>query len=178
MALTITKNTNVSFDIAAQAIEDFVTGQPSPGFTLKFFTKYQCGTEIELDIEIGDITLGAPNLYNVPASVYGGTELADGVYFFDVRKIPDDVNVDETDETACSFLDNETQCTVYTEVLPNDNTSLAPMYHEALLQTDTCSKCDCLDACRLFTELQNIINGTTTSTTYTSNSVTNDCGCG
>lgn len=154
IGLTVTNN-NQDFVITSQAITDFVAGQPTPGFTIKLVSNYNCGDDIEKQLTIADVGGGS---YTITPSFYSmSSVLSDGVYYISIVKTP--TSGTPSEETICYFLDVNIKCDLE-DYLADNLESDVFKYHMALEFVNDCSDCRCIDACVLHDELIRVINTT------------------
>lgn len=158
--MTITDTKCTSFIIADQYFQDLIDDSPSPGYTLNLTIKLN-DTEV-LDEDLADT--------DVVGAIYTYATTDGGFYEVIITKtetVSGDVFVKQgclfwdCDDVICDLVDHLSTTTVASDT----NITL---YYNALLGISTCVDCSCANARQVWTKMNNIISGNTT---------TDDCGC-
>lgn len=150
------ENTDNTYRIFSDYIDEFVDAFPTPGFTLTLSWNNNCGTLNVVEINPVDIsselrTEGFP----VPTTVYFyELELAVGVY--DLKLTKTDGTTIST-EFLCVANVDELECEVV-EAFAGGNTEVWLLY-EALVAVADCDACVCSELCPIFNRLTQILNG-------------------
>lgn len=156
--MTLTNASDCTYvNLESTLIDDFVLDQTNKTLTLIYSTT--SGSD-ELELEIGDITAGSPNYYQITPTDLGQTStISDQVYKFQIKL--EETGQDDLYDTGCTLMDCSLHCDI-TEFQYANQTSFAIIYYTVLSQgLNNCTECTCDDALLLWEDLQDILNGTT-----------------
>ena len=159
--------------------EALVTAVGKSFSTLVLKSRLNCSlteTSVTLTSLIGSIS---NKTISIPATTFyndsSKTKFCDGVYYFELEVV---YNLDvlgtitayQVDDGACKLIDCDLKCKVleyYTAT--KDKTAYYEYY--ALQQGNDCDSCYCTEMCSLYTELKNLLNDNSISTS------SSGCGC-
>lgn len=156
--------------------EALVTGETKTFVSLELKSRLNCSlTETTVVLDINDIV---DSQIEIPATTFYDdatkTTYCDGVYYFELAIT---YNIDFEDITqylvedgACKLIDCTLKCKVLEYYLQCKDRKAYYQYY-ALQQGNDCDSCYCTEMCSLYTELKNLLNDNSISTT------TSGCGC-
>lgn len=158
--MTITDTQCTSFVIASTWFQDLIDDSPSPGYTLNLTILLDDTEVLNEDLEAADVV----------GAIYTYATTDGGYYNITITKT-DNTTGSEYEDIGCIWWDcDDVLCDLidYLGTSEVETDAVIQMYYNTLLSIKDCANCSCANARLVWTKMNNIISGNTT---------TNDCGC-
>lgn len=185
--MNVTLNSDCSlFTFMADYLTPLIATDPEAdngmvSVSLKYKLNCASGSPVTVNLtsEIANIENNALTISpDILFLVAGQEKFCDGIYYFEltsVYNVTEELEIRQytTTESICFFVDCDLRCKIVEKVAEEPKNFDLLILYDAIRYGVSCDSCNCSTACDLYTELKCALN----EPIFTTNSITNGCGC-